>query len=78
MDERKGDNGCKWDKEIKNKKREEGLSVKTFSFKMNFCVAICKETLVEKISVLSMSYPYKIVCSCFFFVNEGNFGMYCS
>ena len=32
MDESKGDNGCKWDKEIKNKKREKGLSVKTFSF----------------------------------------------
>ena len=23
MDERKGDNGCKWDKEIKNKKRKK-------------------------------------------------------
>ena len=47
MDERKGDNGCKWDKEIKNKKRErerekkekrrekrekKGLGVKAFSF----------------------------------------------
>ena len=27
-----GDNGCKWDKEIKNEKKEKGLSVKTFSF----------------------------------------------
>ena len=53
-------------------KREKsfGFCIKRLVFKINFCAAICRETFFEKITILSLLCPNKIVSSFHLFIKS--------